>query len=282
MASEQSSRKNTIIKKYYKAYVEGKKSGFEIRASDDTYEHFYILYKPKNWIYSDQIHILEMKTMYGSNEIYCYPKNPPKLQFLTKIYHTNISKEGSICVDILKDINKWQPTTEIHAIMSSIELLLEIPNADSPFDSTACNDYVSCETDYNRAVDTISSSGKTLTVSELEQLKQQHFLEYKKKANAYAKFSASSRKKYEEYFLSLTDSKYDIDQDPHYIMLTAMYNKLVPKAENVIPDAADIKENEVFVPEQNSAASNPTDDTAMKLLEKLKKKAEKLKKGQTK
>lgn len=34
-----------------------------------------------------------------------YPMTPPKIRFLTKIYHPNIDKLGRICLDVLKGVS---------------------------------------------------------------------------------------------------------------------------------------------------------------------------------
>ena len=59
-----------------------------------------------------------------------YPMAPPKVRFLTKIYHPNIDSLGRICLDILKD--KWSPALQIRTVLLSIQALLSAPNPDDP------------------------------------------------------------------------------------------------------------------------------------------------------
>ncbi|KAF2075146.1 hypothetical protein CYY_003536 [Polysphondylium violaceum] len=74
-----------------------------------------------------------------------YPMSPPKVRFLTKIYHPNIDKLGRICLDILKD--KWSPALQIRTVLLSIQALLSAPNPDDPLANDVAEHWKSNEKD---------------------------------------------------------------------------------------------------------------------------------------
>merc|ERR1712216_355533 len=68
-----------------------------------------------------------------------YPMVPPKVRFLTKIYHPNIDRLGRICLDILKD--KWSPALQIRTVLLSIQALLSAPNPDDPLANDVADEW---------------------------------------------------------------------------------------------------------------------------------------------
>lgn len=59
-----------------------------------------------------------------------YPYQPPKIMFITPIYHCNISRNGDICLDLLKE--SWSPALTIEKMLLCISSLLAAPNPTDP------------------------------------------------------------------------------------------------------------------------------------------------------
>jgi Ubiquitin-protein ligase len=77
-----------------------------------------------------------------------YPMCPPKVRFLTKIYHPNVDRLGRICLDILKD--KWSPALQIRSVLLSIQALMSAPNPDDPLDPAIARHWKEDESGANR------------------------------------------------------------------------------------------------------------------------------------
>ncbi|KAM6495176.1 Ubiquitin-conjugating enzyme/RWD-like protein [Amanita muscaria] len=69
-----------------------------------------------------------------------YPFTAPKIMFKTRIYHMNISQQGSICIDILK--NNWSPALSLFKVMLSLSSLLTDPNPKDPLVPSIATQYM--------------------------------------------------------------------------------------------------------------------------------------------
>ena len=69
-----------------------------------------------------------------------FPSEPPKVRFLTTMFHPNIYANGNICLDILD--KKWTPLYSCTTILTSIQSLLSDPNPDSPANNEAAQLFI--------------------------------------------------------------------------------------------------------------------------------------------
>ena len=78
-----------------------------------------------------------------------YPFEPPKMKFMTKIWHPNISSQtGAICLDILKD--QWSPALTIKTALLSLQALLCAAEPSDPQDAEVAKMYMDDRELYNQ------------------------------------------------------------------------------------------------------------------------------------
>ncbi|OQR73236.1 ubiquitin-conjugating enzyme E2 L3-like, partial [Tropilaelaps mercedesae] len=60
-----------------------------------------------------------------------FPFKPPRLMFLTKIYHPNVDAEGSVCLPIIFP-EKWKPATRVQRVLQELATLVAEPEPNHP------------------------------------------------------------------------------------------------------------------------------------------------------
>eukprot|EP00461_Guttulinopsis_vulgaris_P002950 UN02951 len=79
-----------------------------------------------------------------------YPNRPPKVLFVSRVYHPNVYVDGRICIDILD--TKWTSIYDVSSILTSLQSLLTDPNPDSPANAEAANLFRSDREAYKKKV----------------------------------------------------------------------------------------------------------------------------------
>ncbi|XP_055353350.1 ubiquitin-conjugating enzyme E2 B-like [Paramacrobiotus metropolitanus] len=79
-----------------------------------------------------------------------YPNKPPKVRFLSRMFHPNVYADGSICLDLLN--SRWSPSYDVASVLTSIQSLLDAPNPNSPANSLAAQLYQTDRREYEKRV----------------------------------------------------------------------------------------------------------------------------------
>uniref|UniRef100_A0A5S6QHI0 E2 ubiquitin-conjugating enzyme n=1 Tax=Trichuris muris TaxID=70415 RepID=A0A5S6QHI0_TRIMR len=70
-----------------------------------------------------------------------YPFKPPKISFLTKIYHPNVDEKGQLCLPIILPEN-WKPATKTEHIIQSLVNLVNEPEPDHSLRSEIAEEFL--------------------------------------------------------------------------------------------------------------------------------------------
>jgi ubiquitin-conjugating enzyme E2 G1 len=119
-------------------------------SSDNFFEWNFLLIGPPDTIFEGGI--FKGKLNFPKD----YPNRPPKLKFITEMFHPNIYKSGLVCISILHEgvdefgyesvSDRWTPTQSINSIMMSVLSMLPDPNLESPANVDAA---IMCEKNYD-------------------------------------------------------------------------------------------------------------------------------------
>ncbi|XP_054749575.1 ubiquitin-conjugating enzyme E2 L3-like [Lytechinus pictus] len=69
-----------------------------------------------------------------------YPFKPPKITFVTKIYHPNIDEKGQVCLPIISPEN-WKPATKTIQVIQALLALVHDPEPEHPLRGDLAEEY---------------------------------------------------------------------------------------------------------------------------------------------
>eukprot|EP00026_Physarum_polycephalum_P006050 Phypoly_transcript_06090.p1 GENE.Phypoly_transcript_06090~~Phypoly_transcript_06090.p1 ORF type:complete len:579 (+),score=89.06 Phypoly_transcript_06090:90-1826(+) len=115
-------------KRLLKEFQAVQSAGMEVYLADSNISEWkLLLVGPKDTSYEGGIWVVTFS--FPSD----YPFRPPRVLFITPIYHCNISDQGRVCLDILQ--NHWSPNLTVEKVMQSLTALLQEPNPDDALDA---------------------------------------------------------------------------------------------------------------------------------------------------
>lgn len=110
---------------------------------DNLFEWAAVIEGPKGSVYEGGTFFLDIEISES------YPYTPPKVTFLTRIYHCNIDYRGTVSMDILEP-KKWSSTMTISHILKSIISLMCMCNAEDPVVDRIAVQYLTDRCEFER------------------------------------------------------------------------------------------------------------------------------------
>jgi ubiquitin-conjugating enzyme E2 D/E len=102
--------------------AETTKLSITLISADDPNHYQATIRGPVDSLFEGGLYLLDVQF---SDE---YPFKPPKIKFLTRIFHPNIREDGAIYLNNLYD--QWTPTFTIEKVLLAIQSLLTSPDTD--------------------------------------------------------------------------------------------------------------------------------------------------------
>ncbi|WKX89163.1 hypothetical protein Q1695_008651 [Nippostrongylus brasiliensis] len=94
-------------------------------------------------------------SVYSGGTFFCnidfsmdYPKVPPKVEFLTRMYHCNVNAQGEVYIDVLNE--KWKPTMNVRTVMTALMSLMYSCNTDVPLVGSIARLYLENREEFDR------------------------------------------------------------------------------------------------------------------------------------
>ncbi|XP_015596125.1 ubiquitin-conjugating enzyme E2 T [Cephus cinctus] len=140
-------QKASRIKKELARLVEDPPEGISCYAKADKMDVLSVsIMGPNNSPYNGGLFQLEVEIPDN------YPFEPPRIKFLTPVYHPNIDNSGRICMDLLKMPPKggWKPTINLENLLTAVQHLLGNPNPDDPLMTEIAEEYCINKAEFER------------------------------------------------------------------------------------------------------------------------------------
>ncbi|CCG82816.1 Ubiquitin-conjugating enzyme E2 15 [Taphrina deformans PYCC 5710] len=137
--SSPSSSSSLTLQRQYREMQKNPVQGFSCGLPDESnfYEWDVLIIGPQDTVYEGGF--LKARLSFPTE----YPLLPPKMKFMTEMWHPNIYQDGTVCISILhapgedqygyEDAGeRWLPVHSVETVLISVISMLSSPNDESP------------------------------------------------------------------------------------------------------------------------------------------------------